>query len=554
MYHDNPCIVTCRVAATDYQFEKFTYVELADFSTSQVEQFALNWFREKEQLAEGFKEAMNDRGNKDLRDLARTPLLLTLLCLNYEETLSFPKRRIEIYEEAIDALLKKWDASRGIKRDKVYRSLSLGRKRQLLERLAAESFENRELYSRKRIIAKRIVRFLETQPRSEDLLEADGEAVLQAIEAQHGLLITRAVGIASFSHKTFQEYFTARYIRHDHSRGFGGIVQRNGYDDGWHEVLMMVASLLEPESSDLLFAEWSAADQTRLTLSSALRGIANWIGKNTARERGTTKALKRSEYLTLALALDHSLDQAADRSRQRIIGVSYDKALDFGVALGADAERCLDFALARALRVALDKACLLDSTIGLGRNLRFQLEGHLERALGEARELDPDLDKALRRTRGRTLDRSLDLDLALDRARDIALDRLERGYMERGLSLLYLTIAHISRRFSAEAKYVIAKARDYVDSHDLKLGFALESLSVPAEFDAMAWNAFLASFRGMLKSHADIGHGLRLTDRDHKTLSRYLMSQKRMLECLEVASVSDRQAIRDSVLSLPEES
>src|SRR5438067_6287634 len=59
-------------------------------------------FRSKRFLTEFKKE-----DNKGLRDLARTPLLLTLLCLAFNETLTFPQRRVEIYEEALDALLKK---------------------------------------------------------------------------------------------------------------------------------------------------------------------------------------------------------------------------------------------------------------------------------------------------------------------------------------------------------------------------------------------------------------------------------------------------------------
>ena len=40
----------------------------------------------------------------------------------------------------------------------------------------------------------------------------DSEVVLKALEAQHGLLVERARGIYSFSHLTFQEYFTAREV------------------------------------------------------------------------------------------------------------------------------------------------------------------------------------------------------------------------------------------------------------------------------------------------------------------------------------------------------
>jgi predicted NACHT family NTPase len=44
------------------------------------------------------------------------------------------------------------------------------------------------------------------------LLKLDSEAVLKSIEAQYGLLVERANKIYSFSHLTFQEYFTARKI------------------------------------------------------------------------------------------------------------------------------------------------------------------------------------------------------------------------------------------------------------------------------------------------------------------------------------------------------
>ena len=80
-----------------------------------------------------------------IRDLARSPLLLTLLCLNYAETLSFPVRRVEIYQEALDALLKKWDTSRQIQRGSLYRILSLGRKQQMFSRIAYDGFLQGEI-------------------------------------------------------------------------------------------------------------------------------------------------------------------------------------------------------------------------------------------------------------------------------------------------------------------------------------------------------------------------------------------------------------------------
>ncbi|MDQ3253908.1 MAG: NACHT domain-containing protein, partial [Acidobacteriota bacterium] len=190
-YDRTQCLITCRLAASDYSFQPFTYVEIADFTEKQIETFVGNWFRnnegekDDETCAKFLAEFAKD-DNKGLRDLARTPLLLTLLCLAFNETLTFPQRRVEIYEEALDALLKKWDSSRRIKRDEVYRKLSLGHKENMLARIAAETFEKNEYFIPQPELERRITDYVKNVP-PHDMNEAiDGEVILKAIEAQHG--------------------------------------------------------------------------------------------------------------------------------------------------------------------------------------------------------------------------------------------------------------------------------------------------------------------------------------------------------------------------------
>lgn len=62
--------------------------------------------------AERFIEKL--QANKRIFDLATNPLLLTLLCLVFEENEDFPANRSELYKEGLDILLKKWDAKRNI--------------------------------------------------------------------------------------------------------------------------------------------------------------------------------------------------------------------------------------------------------------------------------------------------------------------------------------------------------------------------------------------------------------------------------------------------------
>lgn len=194
-------VITCRIAASDYQFERFSYFELADFNLSQVNTFVKKWFHNNPIKRDGFLKDFAKLENEGLRDLARTPLLLALLCINYNETMSFPSRRAEIYEEALDALMKRWDTSRSIKRDEVYRSLSLGRKKQLLASVAAETFDDNTIFIRQKDLEQKIATFFETLPDTGIGEKPDAEIILKALEAQHGILVERSRCIYSFSHR-----------------------------------------------------------------------------------------------------------------------------------------------------------------------------------------------------------------------------------------------------------------------------------------------------------------------------------------------------------------
>lgn len=191
--------------------------------------------------------------NKGVRDLGRSPLLLSMICLAYEETLSIPKRRVELYEEALDALLKKWDSSRKIKRDQTYKQLSLGHKRQMFAQIAAEYFDKGEIFFHKKDLARKIETFLSHLPPDASNEAPDGEAILETISAQHGILVERARGIYSFSHLTFQEYYTAKYIADNANRGTVERLAVHTTDYRWREAFLLTASLL-PEATPLFKA------------------------------------------------------------------------------------------------------------------------------------------------------------------------------------------------------------------------------------------------------------------------------------------------------------
>ena len=248
----SPCLITCRIAATDYSFEQFTYVEVADFTDEQKENYASNWFKDEPEKLEKFLEGFQEDKHQGLRELGSVPLLLSLLCLHFEETMTFPERRAELYEEAIDALLKKWDSSRSIQRDTIYHGLSVNAKRNLLANIAAETFQNKEYFIEQAHLEKKVVAYLKKLPPSEHKeVDIDGEVVLKSIEAQHGIFVERAHKIYSFSHLIFQEYFTARYIVENDLCGTLQKLMSHISNFEWREIFLLVASLMD--TSDEFF-------------------------------------------------------------------------------------------------------------------------------------------------------------------------------------------------------------------------------------------------------------------------------------------------------------
>lgn len=250
--------LTCRTAATDYSFDKFKYLEVADFDAEQQVQFATQWYGTNSDHLKRFLEGWGETQQAGLRDLGKTPLLLTLLCLAFEETLTFPARQVDLYKEAIDALLRKWDTSRLIGRDTFYKDLSFSRREHLLESIAAKFyFESRTIFRRAEVEFS-ILDYLQRLPDKEKSAEVDAGLVLRQIEAQHGLIVERAQNIFSFSHLTLQEYFTASHLVKSHDEKLlDRVVEAALKDQKWREVILYTVGLLP--SADPILTRMSAS-------------------------------------------------------------------------------------------------------------------------------------------------------------------------------------------------------------------------------------------------------------------------------------------------------
>jgi hypothetical protein len=206
--------------------------------------------------------------NKPIRELAITPILLSLTCAVYHQTGKFYSKRSKLYEEGLELLLEQWDRSREIERDEIYHDLSVERKLELLSYLAVKKFEQPQyVLFEQTEIESYIAEFLGIDQR-------DSRAVLRAIAEQHGLLIERAQKVWSFSHLTFQEYLVAKwfYIQKD----FQSIVEKiTTYH--WREVFPLIVGMLP--NADCVLKLMKQQTDALLQGDDKLEQFLTWINR-----------------------------------------------------------------------------------------------------------------------------------------------------------------------------------------------------------------------------------------------------------------------------------
>jgi hypothetical protein len=273
-YKENRFIISCRTAAYQGGFNNLVNVEMADFDDEQIQQFINNWFCKEQDLdvavAESCWQLLNADGYQATKELAHTPLLLTFLCLVFDESQVFPKNRAALYKDALDILLRRWAAEKRIQRDPIYKDLTIQLEEMLLAKIAYEQFSQDRLFFDKQTVINEIQGYLAENLNAPKHL--DGENVLRAIQIQQGILVGRSSDTLSFSHLTLQEYLTAQYIVD--CQLIDELVSQHLTDSRWHEVFLMVAGLARNGGDSLLIT--MTIYNNKLINTKNLCSLVNW--------------------------------------------------------------------------------------------------------------------------------------------------------------------------------------------------------------------------------------------------------------------------------------
>lgn len=263
-----PILATCRIL--DYQTEPlrqlagFPTYTLAPFTDEQITQFVDLWYGELQASGRRTQSQARDdsasltqaiTARDELRELARLPLLLTVMALVHANRGTLPDARALLYYECIEILLLRWRQRRG--EDDLLTQLNLPqfRSTDLLAVMAhlgymAHDYAERTMEEEEEkkgmprpadlperdvigLLAERFAQYDKT--RRYDL----AQQVVDALAQGNGVLLKRGPQVYAFPHRTFQE-FLAGY----HLMGLPNMVQhcvqRSPYAHWYEPLLLMV--------------------------------------------------------------------------------------------------------------------------------------------------------------------------------------------------------------------------------------------------------------------------------------------------------------------------
>ena len=232
-YSQNRFIASCRIAAYKGGFKRFTEVEMADFDDTQIHTYIKNWFdstpyQHRKQLdeemgtAEQCWETLNAPEHQATKELARNPLLLTLLCMVYDNSQNFQRNRASLYEDAFNIFLKEWAAEKRVNQGaSINQYLDIADERRMLSKIAAENLETNRLFFTEDELITQIQDFGEGNANTPKTFNAP--KVLETILIDQGLWVEQVSGFLLFLTLDLSGVFNGKLYRRRHTfnSGFG---------------------------------------------------------------------------------------------------------------------------------------------------------------------------------------------------------------------------------------------------------------------------------------------------------------------------------------------
>jgi hypothetical protein len=268
VYPDCKYVVTSRPAAVTEDWlkkAKFAAVELQPMTFSDIQAFVAHWH---EAAARDLPSEHNSadlsryqstlietiRTNRQIRNLATTPLLCAMLCaLNRERRTKLPQDRSELYRIALEMLLDRRDIEREISVDRG-QNFTLPEKIIILRELAYWLVLNEQSDAEYATVLERFSHRLRSMP----TVRLSAQQVIKFMLVRSGLLREPVPGRIDFIHKTFQEYLAAVEVS---ELGHIPMLISKATEDNWREVTVLAAGACQSrQKAELLSGLLSRAE------------------------------------------------------------------------------------------------------------------------------------------------------------------------------------------------------------------------------------------------------------------------------------------------------
>ncbi len=199
-------ILTSRNNEFLLKIENTKIYEICPLNDSQIKELIKKWLGNQKKADDLFEKIVSS----PYYDTTMRPLTLAHLCAIYERKKTIPPKPRYIYDFVLNLLLEAWDQQRSIVRPSQYADFYIEKKKEFLAHMSywlTSNNQNKNVFK-----SDDIRRCYLAIHESHNLPASQAKKVVTELEAHTGIFVQSGYDYFEFSHKSLQEFLTARHL------------------------------------------------------------------------------------------------------------------------------------------------------------------------------------------------------------------------------------------------------------------------------------------------------------------------------------------------------